>query len=229
MRKSCFAQAAIAVCLVAAISLGGWWIWLNALHPEYPERPAFTWLTGLSMQSNGMRLDVKMISPQQDGTFQTTVTDLRTGKRWQRTDSGTKPVYLSNDRSRVLLAALAHGGGSLHLQYWSFRKDEYLPGDAFGCIPLSYFTDAGCLTFSPDGQYLAATARTRVFNTASRDKGYAVMLIGPGYMGTVMRNRRNLYFTFAGNRLIIDDHIHHYAVHLDTLNGQARAPQIDRY
>ncbi len=223
------ARKPIAIIVAALLAtFTGYEIWLCLKYPEYPITHPFVWLSNFSMQVNDMTLQVKLLSS--DGTetevgqFLTTITDLRNGKRWQNTTRGQRPIFLSHDRNRVLVAELAHTGGHVHLWWWYFRKNVETSGEVVACMPLSEFTSATDLAYSADDRFVAMTLPAcRGLNSLEvgevpHPNEYIVEVNGLsmefGYEGGVLEKRRNLHSHFDGDRLIIDDHLHHYILHL---------------
>jgi len=221
-------------CLAAIVGVLFCWTFIYfKTHPQYPPKGAIEWQTGLTTESNGMRLNVEVISSDAFGKFRTTVTDLRTGEQWKDITEGERPLFLCNDRSRVLVAQLAHGLGGFHLFYWSYRKHHEMYGNVLFCIPRDYFTNSTCLTISPDGNRIATTC----YN--DHNHAYEATLLVSGLEKypdaerneeeyTVLRSDRNLYTSFDGDRLRLDDRIHHYVAHFGVFEHNQNRMQIDK-
>ena len=208
-KKVAIAGAAIVV--LAALIAGG--LLLRGRIPRHLVMgPAFVWQSGFTMTSNDMTLAVKAIPREHGCEFRTNITDLRSGKRWQRIFREIRPLHLCDDRKRVLLAEDAHNWKGIHLAFWDFRRDSI--GEPISCQSIRFLTNDSRLTIRPDGRYIAAVYRS------NKENGYNLHIVdlqSPGNERIVLRNRRSLRTEFDGNRLLIDDSFRQYALALDTM------------
>jgi len=207
-KKVAIAGAAIVV--LAALIAGG--LLLRGRIPRhFVMGPVFVWQSGFTQTVNDMTLKVEAIPGDHAVDFRTTIIDLRSDERWQRTFTENRPLHLCDDRKRVLMAELAHFGKGVHLAFWKFRHRGLC--EPIYCDSIEFLTNDSRLTIRPDGRYIAAVYRSRKGN------GYNLHVVDlQTWKGrNLLWNRRALQVEFNGDRLLIDDSFRRYALVLDTM------------